>query len=106
MTEKDIIDIENLRYIEDSKQRKMYYRFTQAGTPPNKAPILIILHGHGSKKASKFRDKSWNVIAPIDNYGKDSSARCSNNQQGFILLKYFMMGLDLGERSLSIFIWV
>jgi hypothetical protein len=65
-----IID-KTLPFIEDKQNRKMYYRFTPAKNPKN-APILVILHGHGSTRASKFRDPMWNVLAPIDHYGKDS----------------------------------
>ncbi len=81
-----IEDIENLEFIEDSQQRKLYYKFTPAARP-DKSPILIILHGHGSKKASKFRDSKWNVLAPIDNYGKDSlgSWWLGENGNNFVL---------------------
>jgi hypothetical protein len=81
-----IEDIENLEFIENSQQIKLYYRFTPADIP-DKSPILIILHGHGAKKASKFRDPKWNVLAPIDNYGKDSlgSWWLGENGNNFVL---------------------
>jgi hypothetical protein len=64
-------DIDTLNYIEDLEGKKLYYRFTSAAIP-HQSPILVILHGHGSPRASRFRDKNWNIVAPIDDYGVDS----------------------------------
>jgi len=48
----------------------MYFRLNKSREiEPSKAPILMLLHGHGSTIPSRFKHPQWNSIAPIDNFG-------------------------------------
>lgn len=62
---------ENLLYIEDSKNRKLYYRFTPAAVASNFIPLVVILD---DKKAhsSDFEYKMWNILTPQDSFGYEN----------------------------------
>ena len=59
---------EDLLYIEDASNRKLYYRFTPAPFFSNFAPLLVVLHDEGKAEANHFEYKMWNVLTPIDNF--------------------------------------
>lgn len=85
--EKVICNKERLSYIEDHKQRKMYYKFTPAKKPEN-SPLLVILHGHTfNAKPSKFRDENWNVLCPVDNFGVDNAGSWWLGENGDYFVK-------------------
>jgi len=63
-------NLEGLSFIDDGK-RKLFYRFTPAKIDPIGAPLFVILHGHGTQKATLFRKDGWNVLVPIDHFGHD-----------------------------------
>lgn len=49
---------------------KLPYRLTMDSDI--RSPTLIILHGHGSnEKPTNFKKNGWNVLAPLDQYGKN-----------------------------------
>lgn len=62
------VNTEDLPYIDDGK-RKLFYRFTPSKTNPVDAPLFVILHGHGTRKATRFQREGWNVLSPIDHFG-------------------------------------
>lgn len=49
----------------------MEYRFVPAQHSPEKAPTLVILHGHGNYPPARAVYSDWNVFNPLDNYGVD-----------------------------------
>ena len=59
---------EDLLYIEDANNRKLFYRFTPAPFISNFAPLLVILHDEDKAEANHFEYKMWNVLTPIDNF--------------------------------------
>lgn len=60
---------EQLLYIEDAKNRKLFYRFTPAAFMSNFAPLIVIFHDKDeAEKAPHFEYKMWNVLTPIDNF--------------------------------------
>lgn len=65
---KNKINIEHLSQISD-EMHTLFYRFTPASFNPEGAPLLIILHGHGTKSATKFQHENWNVLTPVDHFG-------------------------------------
>ena len=53
----------------DASGRKFRYYLSKAKVP-EKAPILVIFHGHGyGAEPAKFRAENWNVVCPIDQFG-------------------------------------
>ena len=59
---------EDLLYIEDANNRKLYYRFTPAPFLSNFSPLLVVLHDEGKAEVNHFEYKMWNVLTPIDNF--------------------------------------
>ncbi len=78
---------EGLSYIEDNKSRKLFYRFTLSSVNPNNAPLLVILHGHGTGKATKFQHKMWNVLTPIDDFGYENKGSWWLGEEGDFFVK-------------------
>ena len=65
---------ENLDYIEDNNNRKLYYRFTPAAIGSNFVPLIVILDDEENAEKRNFEYKMWNVLTPIDNVGHEGSA--------------------------------
>jgi len=59
---------EALLYIEDDKNRKLFYRFTPAALISNFVPLVVIL----DEKATHFEHKMWNVLTPLDPFGSEN----------------------------------
>lgn len=59
---------EDLLYIEDAQNRKLYYRFTPAAVVSNFVPLVVILHGEEKPEVLHFEYKMWNVLTPIDDF--------------------------------------
>ncbi len=62
---------ENLYYIEDNNNRKLYYRFTPAAIASNFIPLIVILDDADKAEERNFEYKMWNVLTPIDKYGSE-----------------------------------
>lgn len=60
----------SVHLVKDDSGREMWFRLNPAKDMPEKAPIYLILHGHGTTSRPTFyAEQKWNVIAPIDNFG-------------------------------------
>jgi len=55
---------DNLLYIENDNNQKLYYKFTPAALLSNFVPLVIIL----DEEQSHFEYKMWNVLTPIENF--------------------------------------
>jgi hypothetical protein len=63
---------EELHYIEDSKKRKLFYRFTPAAFASNFVPLIVVLHGEEAE-APHFEYKMWNVLTPLGDVAGEMS---------------------------------
>jgi len=62
---------ELVHFVTDENGKKMWFRLKPARENPEKAPIYLILHGHGTtSRPTLYAEVKWNVIAPIDNFGE------------------------------------
>ena len=57
-------------YSINSEGKDMEFRFVPAQNNPEKAPTMIILHGHGNYPPARFVHPDWNVFNPLDNFGE------------------------------------
>jgi len=56
--------------VSNENGKEMWFRLSPARVNPEKAPIFLLLHGHGTtSRASLYSEKHWNVICPVDNFG-------------------------------------
>ncbi|MEY8715380.1 hypothetical protein AB9G26_08880 [Francisella philomiragia] len=76
----------------DEKGRVLSYKLSLAKYP-NKAPLLIILHGHGINNLSSFEKSNWNVLVPLDNYGYDSAGSWWLGENGDFFVKNLLQKL-------------
>jgi len=83
---------EDLLYIDDGK-RKLFYRFTPSKTNPVGAPLFIILHGHGTRAATRFQKEGWNVLAPIDHFGYEGKGCWWLGEDGDFFVKDLLQKL-------------
>ena len=62
-------------------ERSIRFRFTPA-TAVNR-PILLIFHGQAHNAApARFRNESWNVVCPLDNFGYEGIGSWILGEQG------------------------
>ena len=66
---------EDLLYIEDANNRRLYYRFTPAALISNFVPLVVILHDEKGAGAHHFEYKMWSVLTPIHNI-EDEKGLC------------------------------
>ena len=60
-----------VHHVSNQSGKKMWFRLKPARESPDKAPIYLILHGHGTtSRPTLYAEVKWNVIAPIDNFGE------------------------------------
>lgn len=84
---------EDILYIEDAQNRKLYYRFTPAAVVSNFVPLVVILHGEEKTDALHFEYKMWNVLTPIDNFGYDNTASYWLGEKGDFFVKDLLQEL-------------
>jgi hypothetical protein len=84
---------EDLLYIEDANNRKLFYRFTPAAFVSNFAPLLVVLHDEGKAVASHFEYKMWNVLTPMDNFEYENKGTCWLGEKGDFFLKDLLQKL-------------
>ena len=87
------MDHEDLLYIEDAHNRKLFYRFTPAAVVSNFVPLVVILHGEEKADALHFEYKMWNVLTPLDNFGTDNSSSCWLGEKGDFFVKELLQQL-------------
>ena len=87
------MDDEDLLYIEDSNNRKLFYRFTPAAVVSNFVPLVVILHGEEKTDALHFEYKMWNVLTPIDNFGYENRGSCWLGEKGDFFVKDLLQKL-------------
>lgn len=59
MTDNDLL------YIENSNQQKLYYRFTPAAITSNFVPLIVVLDDENKAENTNFEYKMWNVLTPL-----------------------------------------
>jgi len=85
---------ENLLYIEDDNNRKLYYRFTPAAFISNFVPLIVILHDQGEAEiAPHFEYKMWNVLTPVDNFGYEKGGSCWLGESGDFFVRDLLQEL-------------
>ena len=89
---KNKVNTLDLPYIADDK-RKLFYRFNEATINPIGSPLLVILHGHGTKSAARFQDEHWNVLAPIDHFGYENNGAWWLGEDGNFFIKVLLQKL-------------
>ena len=82
---------EDLLYIEDDDQRKLYYHFTPGGVTSNFVPLIVILDDES--EVSNFEYKMWNVLRPIDHFGDDNKGSCWLGEKGDFFVKELLQKL-------------
>ena len=101
---------DELSFIVDVYGRKMHYRYTPA-LNESESPILVILHGHThAVTPSKFKDPNWNIIAPIDNFGVNSSGSWWLGENGDFFVKDLLHDLihliqKTSQSSKGLYFW-
>lgn len=63
------MDYEDLLYIEDAQNRKLYYRFTPAAVVSNFIPLVVILEDEEKAEPTHIEYKMWNVLTPLFTLG-------------------------------------
>jgi len=62
-----------VHYVSNDDGKKMWFRLKPAREDSEKAPIYLILHGHGTtSRPTLYGEIKWNVIAPMDNFGEEN----------------------------------
>ena len=62
-----------VHYVSNDDGKKMWFRLKPAREGSEKAPIYLILHGHGTtSRPTLYGEIKWNVIAPMDNFGEEN----------------------------------
>ncbi len=84
---------EDLLYIEDGHNRKLFYRFTPAAVVSNFVPLVVILHGEEKMDALHFEYKMWNVLTPLDNFGVENRGSCWLGENGDFFVKDLLQKL-------------
>jgi len=84
---------EDLLYIEDDNNRKLFYRFTPAALVSNFVPLIVILDEEGRAEAANFEHKMWNVLTPIDNFGYENRGSCWLGEKGDFFVKDLLQKL-------------
>jgi hypothetical protein len=87
------MDAKDILYIEDSNNRKLFYRFTPAAVVSNFVPLVVILHGKEKTDALHFEYKMWNVLTPIDNFGYDNRGSYWLGEKGDFFVKDLLQEL-------------
>ncbi len=85
-------NIEGLPFIDNGKQ-KLFYRFTPSSINPIGSPLFIILHGHGTRAATRMSKKGWNVLAPIDHFGHKYNGSWYLGEDGDFFVKELLQKL-------------
>ncbi|TNF44648.1 MAG: hypothetical protein EP216_01655 [Epsilonproteobacteria bacterium] len=90
---------ENLLYIEDENNRKLFYRFTPAAIVSNFVPLVVILDEKEKAEATHFEYKMWNILTPLDNYGYEGLSSCWLGEKGDFFVKDLLQKLihDIAE---------
>lgn len=69
--------------VTDENGKEMWFRLSPARINPEKAPIFLLLHGHGTtSRASLYSEKHWNVISPVDNFGYEERGSWWTGEDG------------------------
>ncbi|PHS38341.1 MAG: hypothetical protein COB07_08605 [Sulfurovum sp.] len=84
---------EDLLYIEDANNRKLYYRFTPAPFFSNFAPLLVVLHDEGKAEANHFEYKMWNILTPLDNFEYANNGTCWLGEEDDFFVKDLLQKL-------------
>ncbi|WP_309496224.1 hypothetical protein [Sulfurovum sp.] len=84
---------EDLLYIEDANNRKLYYRFSPSVVTSNFVPLLVNLHGEAGVGAEHFEYKMWNVLTPIDDFGYENKGSCWLGEKGDFFVKDLLQKL-------------
>ena len=84
---------EDLLYIEDANNRKLFYRFTPAPFLSNFAPLLVVLHDEGKVEANHFEYKMWNVLTPVDNFEYENKGTCWLGEEDDFFVKDLLQKL-------------
>lgn len=87
------MDNEDLLYIEDAHNRKLFYRFTPATVVSNFVPLVVILHGENKTDALHFEYKMWNVLTPLDSFGTENRGSCWLGEKGDFFVKDLLQKL-------------
>lgn len=87
------MDNENLLYIEDAHNRKLFYRFTPAAVVSNFIPLIVILHGEDKTDALHFEYKMWNVLTPLDSFGTENRGSFWLGEKGDYFVKDLLQKL-------------
>jgi len=85
-------NLEGLSFIDDGK-RKLFYRFSPSKKNSFNAPLLVILHGHGTKLATKFQRDGWNVLSPVDHFGYEGNGCWWLGENGDFFVKELLQKL-------------
>ncbi|NOR55993.1 MAG: hypothetical protein GQ531_07265 [Sulfurovum sp.] len=84
---------ENLHYIEDDKNRKLYYHFTPAAIGSNFIPLIVILDDAYKAEERNFEYKMWNVLTPIDSVGSENEGSAWLGEKGDFYVKDLLQEL-------------
>lgn len=84
---------EDLLYIEDADNRKLFYRFTPAAFISNFTPLIVVLDSEEKAEASHFEYKMWNVLTPLDNFGYEKRGSCWLGEKGDFFVKDLLQKL-------------
>jgi len=84
---------DKLLYIQDSKQRKLYYHFTPAAITSNFVPLIVILDDESKAKSNNIEYKMWNVLTPIENFGRKNEGSCWLGDEGDFFVKDLLQEL-------------
>ena len=84
---------EDLLYIEDDDQRKLFYRFTPASLISNFVPLIVILDDERSDILEGVEYKMWNILTPLVHLEKDESTSCWLGEKGDFYLKDLLQEL-------------
>lgn len=72
-----------VHFVEDESGKQMWFRLRPALESPEKSPIFLILHGHGTtSRPTLYAETKWNIIAPIDNFGLKGKGSWWIGEQG------------------------
>ena len=86
-----------MAYIEKNN-KKMYYKFT--ASKHKDAPLLVIFHGHTfNSKPSKYKNESYHVLCPIDNFGVGNCGSWWLGENGNFFVKELLHQLILSIKQ-------
>ncbi len=84
---------QDLFYIEDENERKLFYRFTPAAIASNFVPLVVILDAEDKFKAINFEHKMWNILTPLDHFGYKNRGSCWLGEKGDFYVKDLLQKL-------------